>query len=127
MIYIEKFNETFKEFIEDLIRIFPDDPEFRLYEIAIMGALNTNELLVINIFNEHVVKPYGDKLLEKDNDFFVSHKYDHLLTMNESAMDIIDKIKSYWCEMSDDVKETVWKYFKVLILLDKKYRTLTST
>lgn len=123
MIYLEKFNDTFKEFIEDLIRIFPEDPEFRVYEIAITTALNTDETLVINIFNQHVDIPYSEKLLKKDNEFFISHKYEHILNINSNAMDIIDKIKIYWCQMSEDVKETVWKYFKVLILLNRKYRS----
>ena len=127
MIYLEKFNDTFKEFVEDLIRIFPDDPDFRMYELAIITALNTDELLVINIFNEHVVQQYGDKLLNKDNDFFINHSYDNILDSNMSSIDVIQKIKGYWCDITSDTKETIWKYFRVLILLDRKYRSLLST
>ena len=127
MIYLEKFNDTFKEFVEDLIRIFPDDPDFRMYELAIITALNTDELLVINIFNEHVVQQYGDKLLNKDNDFFINHSYDNILDSNMSSIDVIQKIKGYWCDITNDTRETIWKYFRVLILLDRKYRSSLST
>ena len=127
MIYLEKFNDTFKEFVEDLIRIFPDDPDFRMYELAIITALNTDELLVINIFNEHVVQQYGDKLLNKDNDFLINHSYDNILDSNMSSIDVIQKIKGYWCDITNDTRETIWKYFRVLILLDRKYRSSLST
>lgn len=121
MIYLDKFNDTFKELIDDLIRIYPDDSDFRLYSMILNAALNNDKLLVINVFNKHVNQPYGDKILQKDDEFFMTHTYDNLLEKN-NAQFMIEKVKSYWTQMDDETKEIIWKYFKVLILLDKKYR-----
>lgn len=122
MIYLDKFNDTFKEFLDDLIRIFPDDSDFRLYEIILNTALNNDKLLVINVFNKYVTEAYGEKILQKDDEFFMTHTYDHLLNKNNAEY-MIEKIKSYWTQMDDETKDIVWKYFRVLILLDKKYRS----
>jgi hypothetical protein len=118
MIYINKFNDTFIEFIEDLVRIFPDDPEFFMYKIAIQNIINRDNTIIINLFDEHVVIPYGDRMLNKDNELFINNHY----ISNDRAVEIIKKLQSCWIDISDDDKEIVWKYFKILILLNNKYR-----
>lgn len=121
MIYLDKFNETFKEFIDDLILEYPDDPDFGIYKLGTYTALMNDECFIINMFNYYVTSIYGDKILNKDEEFFLDHQMTNNCVDN-NAMNIIHKIQIYWVEMPDDVKNTIWKYFRVLILLDRKYR-----
>jgi hypothetical protein len=120
--YLEKFNDTFKEFIDDLILEYPDDPDFGLYKIGTYTALSNDEFFIVNMFNFYVTSIYGDQILNKDEEFFLNHEMSNNCIDN-NAMNIIHKIQVYWVEMADSVKAVIWKYFRVLILLDRKYRT----
>jgi hypothetical protein len=119
MDYLEKFNSTFTEFIDDIIRIFPDDSELRMYKTAIRAAVCINDKLALNIFTESVVSTYGSKILARDESFFLEHDYSDI-TENVEYNALINKIKRYWTTMNEDNRNAVWKYFKVLILLSNK-------
>lgn len=116
----EKFNQTFSEFMEDIIRVFPNDSDFRMYHIALQTALMLDESIVQEVFHEKVVIPYGDKILARDNSFFLTHDYSDVKSEYKQANEVIEKIKTAWVSMSTDNQEVVWKYFKVLVLLDQK-------
>lgn len=123
MDYLDKFNQTFREFGDDILKVFPEDNEFRMYNLAIATAMLVNPEIVFNIFYDRVILPFGDRVLSKDESFFLNHDYDDVRGEHEEASAIIDKVKSYWKVMGDADREVVWKYFKVLVLLGKKIRT----
>lgn len=123
MDYLEKFNQTFREFGDDIVKTFPNDGEFRMYNIAIQTAMMIHPEIVINIFHERVIVPFADKILAKDESFFLTHHYDEVKETHEEANAIIERVKSYWGDLKPDDREIVWKYFKVLVLLGKKIRT----
>jgi len=119
MDYLQKFNTTFSEFIDDIIQLFPNDSELKMYKSAISAAIRFNDKLAIEVFNESIVKNYGEQLLAKDESFFLSHDYSDVV-VNKDYNAIIDKIKNCWTSMSVENKNIVWKYFRVLILLSQK-------
>jgi hypothetical protein len=124
MDYLEKFNQSFREFMEDLQRVIPEeDAEFRMYQLAIQAAMMLQPRTVSNIFHDKVVAPYGDHLLARDESFFLSHTYDEVKGEHVEAAAVIDRVKKYWTIISQEDKEVVWKYFRVLILLSKKIST----
>lgn len=126
MDYLTKFNDTFKEFIADLSVVFPNDPEFNLYKAAIDTAICLDENIAHDIFYKNVVELYGEKLLSKDEDFFLNHDYEAIVSVRSDPSktnDIINKIKSYWKQLNEENRNTIWKYFRVLILLSKKINT----
>lgn len=123
MDYLDKFNQTFREFADDVLKVFPHDDEFRMYNLALNAAVLLKPDIVINVFHEKVIVPFGDRILAKDETFFLNHEYDDVKNENEDASALIDKIKNYWVDMSPDDREVVWKYFRVLVHLGRKIRT----
>lgn len=117
---LQKFNVTFAEFIEDLVKVIQDDPELRVYEILLRGAFATNPRYVCDAFHKFVVIPYEDEILKKNEDFFLKHDYNNLTEADSNALEVITRIKTYWKDLNDANKETVWKYFRVLVLLNKR-------
>lgn len=117
---LQKFNVTFEEFIEDMVKVIPDDAELRVYEMLLRSCLKTDPHYVLDVFHSCVTVPYGEEILSKNEDFFLRHQYDSITEANSQALDVIDRIKAYWQELNDVNKEVVWKYFRVLVLLDKK-------
>ena len=123
MNYNDTFNDTFREFTEDLIRVFPEDPEFRMYQVGIETTIALYPSYVAEQFIQKVTIPYGDKILMKDQSFFLSHDYEEVTTEHKGASQVIEKIKHYWNNMGSENQEIVWKYFRVLILLSRKIST----
>jgi hypothetical protein len=59
--------------------------------------------------------------MEEDDDFFVNKTYDSD-TKNEGNLVKVLKIKELWdTDMDDNTKQTLFNYFKVLIVLAEKY------
>jgi hypothetical protein len=123
MDYNERFNETFCEFMQDLVRVFPEDVEFRMYELGIKSTILYYPTYVAEMFYQRVTIPYGDKIMQRDDTFFLSHDYHDVTSEHKEANAIIDKVKNCWVSMTNDNKEVVWKYFRVLVLLSKKIST----
>lgn len=123
MDYNERFNDTFKEFMQDLIRVFPDDPEFRMYELAILSTMMYYPTYLGEMFYEKVTLPFEAKIMQRDSTFFLTHDFPDVTGQHKEANAIIDKIKDCWVNMVDENKEIVWTYFRVLVLLSKKIRT----
>lgn len=121
MDYLEKFNSTFQEFMGDLIRCFPDDIEFKMYQFGLNTLLVSSPNTVIKVFNEDVVKPYETYILAKDDEFFLKHDYTDLKESNGDASQIIEKVKGYYKSMAAEDQLIVMRYMKVMTLLCKKY------
>lgn len=119
MDYLEKFNTTFNEFIDDLIKLFPLDADLRMYKNILLTTLCVDDKVLVNLFKDSVVDKYGPQLLAKDETFFLNNDYSEY-SINEEYHAIINKIRSYWKTMNEENRNIIWKYFKVLILLSKK-------
>jgi hypothetical protein len=123
MDYLDKFNQTFREFGDEIVKTFPDDNEFRMYNVAIQAALLIKPDVVLDIFHSRVIVPFGDRILARDESFFLDHTYGEVTADIEEAAAIIDKVKSYYKDMSDENREIVWQYFRLLVKLGNRIRT----
>lgn len=124
--YLQKFNETFGEFGDDIVKVFPQDPEFRMYNIAIKGAMMMNKQLIHSHFYESVTVPFGDRILERDETFFLTHTYDDVKHELDGADELIDKIKHVWSQLKEGDRDVIWRYFRVLVLASRKIAGSTS-
>ena len=120
MDYLKKFNEMFCDMIGELIAVFPNDPELRLYAFGVKTTIATDSYCVSKIFNEHVVIPYGDKILTKDETFFVEKDYNEYTGDDQSTSEIFRKLKTCWTDLNDENRTVIWKYLTVMLNLSKK-------
>jgi hypothetical protein len=117
MDYIQKFNETFFNFLDDCIYALDGDAELEFYKLTLHGVVKHNKRCICDFFHEHVTTPYEEYIVNKDEHFFL-HK--NLNADSGNVNDIIRKIRNNWYLLSEENKDVVWKYLKVMILLDKK-------
>lgn len=125
---VKCFNDKMNEFVKDLLKLYPDDSDFQTLKTSINMLNVIDDRKLMKLFKKYVGN-YTDKLLNKDETFFLNHDYnDEISELEDDKVDLsnglINKIKNYWKELSSDNKEVVWKYFKVLILLCDKYDKL---
>lgn len=120
MNYLDQFNDTFLELVDDLVRVFPSDSDFRMYKLAIRGASLADPSIVQNVFHERVSTTYGEKILAKDEDFFIQNDYSDMRDEFSQAEQLIQKLKKCWENLTIEQRDIVWKYLRILVLLDKK-------
>ena len=66
--------------------------------------------------------PFGE-FREKNEDFFLTNTFqeERLNVSNENyANELIKRLKDHWNQIDDKNKETIWKYFQVLVVLSEK-------
>jgi len=114
-----KFITTFKEFINDLSSVMPNDHELKILSVVIRSL---DKSYILEYFKDYVSIPFEKEIMEKNEDFFIKNEFSEYTAENKEAVQIMKRIKSYWAEMSDENKDIIWKYFRVLVHLEKKTR-----
>lgn len=123
MNYLDKFNQTFTDFVNDLCIAYPNDGEFRMCKAVLGTALSVNENLVHGFFMTRIIPKFEQQILDRDDDFFKQKDYSQYAASIAGAGTLIDKLKVVWVEMADDNKDAVWRYLKVLMALAKRVPT----
>jgi len=117
--YVSKFNSTIHELIEDLIVIFPDDEDLCMFQTAIYAGCMMDSKKVACGFKKRIDVQFGDKIIAKDATLFLSDS-NLVCNTSTSTIDILPKLKTIWGSLSEDDKEVVWKYLRILVVLCRK-------
>lgn len=121
------FNQKLREFVNDLIAVFPNDTDLYSFKTSLNMIGLVNERQMLDLFIRFVHKSYKTQILNRDESFFLTHTYNDEISHagdNNMTNQLIAKIKSYWADMSPENKGIVWTYFEVLIRLAEKYVSL---
>ena len=117
-IFMDAFFTQFHEFMGQLIRVFPEDPDFTVYDSGVMMLQKVNPGLVLAEFIKHVT-PFEEIIRAKNSDFFIQTQifiFDPENTMEQ----VIQKLKAYWVGLSDSNKESIWNYIILLLDISKR-------
>ena len=111
------FNKKLAEFIDDLIYIYPNINDFKVFRTTSYAASIIDVKAPQAYFHAYVVEPFEAKIMGRDEQFFMRQNYDDETSEN---LDIIAKLKHVWGKMSEPNKDTIWKYLQVLVYLSKQ-------
>jgi len=115
------FNEKILEFAKELCDVFPNVQEFKRFRSVVLMLQNIEPKTLENIFKTYVLDKYKDKLLQKEESFFLDHQeYEIYSQRTDYWLSFIEQIKNMWQTLDADKKEIVWKYFHVLIVISDK-------
>lgn len=120
MKYLEKFNQTFKEFVDDLCLAYPNDGDFRMCKMLLGTALLADETFLQRFFYHKIVMRYEAEILNKNDAFFLEKDYTAYADKISGASKFITKVKGCWADMTDENKDVVWRYLRVLTALAKR-------
>ena len=117
--YLTAFNNLIFKFTDDLIETFPEENDFKVYKraLTILKAANAKKMCVIFKNYSYI---YKEKILSKDESFYLANEYSEIKQANEdenTVEQVINKLKLYWKELSDENKQKIWKYLETLIKL----------
>ncbi len=117
-IFMDAFYGQFHDFLDQLVRVFPDDSDFPTYKTGLTLLQKTNPKLVPEQVALHVT-PFEASIRSRDEKFFLEHQFPEYT--DDNALDlIISKMKGLWTTLSATSKTVVWDYLTLLLDLAKR-------
>lgn len=135
---LTKFNNQLDQFLTELRDLLPDQVQIRVVQDKLRMVRSMSSRIVMEGFAQYVL-PYQAQILNQDESFFldngenlVNTKYDEAIRSipavetNDVSKDDVMKafrmIKNIWSNrLSTENKQIIWNYFKVLVVLCKRY------
>lgn len=138
---IKRFYEQIDSLKQNLVRILEilgDEQnliELEKYYVKLQMVKFANVRLPIEIFYEHGVLKYHEKIRCKDETFFIQKIHniseqktdtinattdDNLVKLQDDDLLIIGQIKHFWNKLNDKSKENIWKYITVICILSER-------
>lgn|SRR3989338_4802006 len=121
-----KFLYYMNEFYIFLEKLFPGDKDLQSYHGQFLEFKKYNAQLVAEIFTKTLL-PMEVQILARDEQFFLNEfKIESIqsnlpISIGGYEKELYNKIQRLWLENLDQTaKETVWKYFAILLGFGKK-------
>ena len=116
--YLSAFNNLILKFNDDLIIVFPEENDFKIYRRGFDFLISSNAKKVCNLFKIYTFN-YRTKIIDRDESFFLegASYNDVVNTKDEGIALVINKLKKYWGGLCDENKKKIWDYMNTLITL----------
>lgn len=121
---LRTFNTHFFEFLEDILRIFPENTDIIGAKKSFEMIKRANPTSIIKVWYSHIYTPYSNVIDSGNISFFFDKDYQSELSHLSNAssiMKVIDSIRDPIRSMSDTNKEHSAKYIKNLSKLSAIY------
>tara|TARA_B110000208_G_C11610559_1_gene373484 strand:- start:120 stop:506 length:387 start_codon:yes stop_codon:yes gene_type:complete len=122
MTVLSSFNTQLSDLTFQLNEMYPDDNNIFTFRQTLLILLKTNAKKPMEYFSLYVYI-YKDKIMNEDESFFKNGLNYNKLNNNyvPNLDNIIDILKLKWDTMSDNCKQNIWNYLKVLIIFKEQY------
>lgn len=118
------FNDHFIEFLDDIITVFPEDPDILASKNSMLLIRKANPRLIIQIWNSYVVGKYKSMIDAGNIDFFINKDYtDDLVHADNSKkiVEVIDRLRNPIKSMIPEDQAKTMKYIQNLTKLSTIY------
>ena len=120
------FNDHFIEFVEDIQRVFPEDPDILTAKNSFLAIRKMNPQLLLKSWTHFVVGKYKNEIDSGNIDFFLNKDYSHDLTSSPvnnagKIMEAIERIREPIKKMSLEDQAKTMKYIQNLTTLSSMY------
>ena len=83
-------------FTNDLILLFPNDKDFKLFKNGIVLLKATNPRKILTLFDQYVSK-YESKIMVKDETFFLVNTYEELDKTENILNTMVPQLQYIFC------------------------------
>jgi hypothetical protein len=119
------FNKQFKEFVEDISHVFPENQDLFTLKLAISQILTITPKTIYKGYKKHLIDVYRDKIEAGDITFFIDKDYkadvSKLTAKNNLILDKIDSLREPVRNMGPAEQAKVIKYMQNLMKLSDMY------
>lgn len=120
MSILKAFNDHLVEFMDDVIRLFPDNHDIKVARNSIDTLRKINPRKILMIWREYVAIPYHAQIENSDISFFIdkNYKQDVQDAQNTGAiLDAIERIRDPVRQMGEENQAKAMKYIQNLTKL----------
>ena len=121
---LRAFNTHFFEFIDDLMRVLPENKEISYANTSFVTIKKANPTMIIKSWYKFVFLPYKDIINQGNLTFFIDKDYDSDLShinKSEEIIKMIDNIRNPIRQMDETNKNHALKYIQNLCKLSDLY------
>ena len=125
MSILTAFNNHFEDFVDDVLRIFPDNMDLKKAKLTIEMLRKANPRSILLIWRDYIANKYREQIENSDISFFIEKDYSSDVTdmdRNERVMEIIEKMRQPVREMGAENQKKAMKYIQNLTKLSDMYR-----
>lgn len=118
---LSRFCDVIEQLCNYLIEVYPDETDFKKFRTSYYAIKQVNAKAIINSYISFVY-PYKHQIMKENEDFFLNNDYKNEIGGDQKSIMKAMNLKNIWKkeETTDEVKGTIWKYFKVLTTLVEK-------
>ena len=124
MSIVKAFNGQWIEFLEDLIKIFPNDYDLKTGLTWGKTVIRFTPLFYIKLWNEYIMPKYKVQIYNEDIKFFINNDYSDDISdieNKERGVKLIEKFRLLLRDASDINKQKSIKYVKNMSKLCELY------
>lgn len=117
------FNKAMLDFMRDLSTSFPVVEGFRRVYASTNLMATLRPTMIQAIFAKHVATPFSDKIIARDETFFMAKDYTNDVAVVGESAEFVSMIKTIWVSLSQDDKDNIWKHMALLVTLNHMIET----
>lgn len=124
---LRSFNTHLFEFLDDIIRIFPDNVNLQNAKTSFQTIKRANPTAIVKVWFSYIYMPYREVIDSGDIQFFFQKDYSQdlsILQNSKEIMKIIDTLREPVSNMSETEKEFTMKYLQNLSKLSMMYSSM---
>ncbi len=118
---LKAFNNHLLEFIEDVIRIFPENLDIKTGKTFIEGVKRVNPKKIITYWRDNILNLYEEEITNGDITFFVNKDYKNDVGTEAQTLKVLEDIRSLVRNTSQENKDKAMKYIQNLTKICKLY------
>ena len=118
---LKAFNNHLLEFVEDVIRIFPENLDIKTGKTFIEGIKRVNPKKIITYWHDNIFKLYETEISQGDITFFVNKDYKNDIGTEVQSLKVLEDIRNLVRGTTQENKEKAMKYIQNLTKLFKLY------
>ena len=118
---LKLFNNHLLEFIEDVIRIFPENLDIKTGKTFIEGVKRVNPKKIITYWRDNILALYENEITEGDITFFINKDYRNDIGTETQSLKVLEDIRKLVRGTTQENKEKAMKYIQNLTKICKLY------
>ena len=118
--FLSLFFDQWEAFIDELIRVFPEDSDFPRLKTYLRIGRTVNPRRVVNAVKNHMF-PHEALVRAKNADYFLKYPFDEYENKEDISY-VIRKVKNLWFALSPANQNAMFDY--IILLVDLLHRHL---
>jgi hypothetical protein len=124
---LRTFNNHLFEFLDDVIRIFPDNLNIQTAKTSFYAIKQANPTIIIKTWIQYIYMPYKETIDLGNIDFFFNKDYSEdlvYLANSKEVLKIVDTLRGPVSNMTETQKQFTMEYLQNLSKLSFLYANL---